>query len=236
MTWANCTDVLQFRSGKMPWNRKSTVFLLTHKHLHIQINTKFSHIHPLSKYSHSSASQFILSDTHTVRPSSWGLLLPVHCWQTGSHHGAQAPQPSGCQDDDTSTSELRITLTSSSFLSLSSFQPSITSTPQLCITSYSLPPPLLLLALFICLNHLDFHPCNLSLTFLNLCQFLHGLTPPLMCYTENWLLVQTQQSFQCSQHAAFTSSGAPVQLQEMKMNRMNVLLLKSTLGWWHTVL
>lgn len=157
MTWANCTDVLQFRSGKMPWNRKSTVFLLTHKHLHIQINTKFSHIHPLSKYSHSSASQFILSDTHTVRPSSWGLLLPVHCWQTGSHHGAQAPQPSGCQDDDTSTSELRITLTSSSFLSLSSFQPSITSTPQLCITSYSLPPP----PAFACSLHL-FEPSWLS--------------------------------------------------------------------------
>lgn len=73
MTWANCTDVLQFRSGKMPWNRKSTDFLLTHKHLHIQINTKLSHIHPLSKYSHSSASQFILSDTHTHTQSDHPL-------------------------------------------------------------------------------------------------------------------------------------------------------------------
>lgn len=50
-----------------------------------------THIH--RRYSESHEHTLI------IRRSSEALLLPVHCWQTGSHHGAPAPQPSGCQDD-----------------------------------------------------------------------------------------------------------------------------------------
>lgn len=71
---------------------------------HFKLTTR-NYINPLCKYSRTAQPRFFLGETHahTVRPSSCCPLLPVHCWQTGSRHWAPAPQPSGCQDDDTSS-------------------------------------------------------------------------------------------------------------------------------------
>lgn len=119
--------------------------------------------------------------TLVIRPSSKVLLLPVHCWQTGSHHRALAPQPSGCQDDAVVSLHLCAAVTSHNALLLTTFISA--STLDLSVTTDIRLP---LLALFHCLNDLLL-PCAHTLVgvfFVQRCHFLHGWLPL------NWLFIQ----------------------------------------------
>lgn len=168
--------------------------------------------------SHSLASHFILSHTHTVRSSSRGLLLPVCCWQTGSHHAAPAPQPSGCQDDD--TVPLPLSYTSfwhspppSHFLPLNH-----ASLPHwICLSPLFpfFPPFACSLHLFVC------HPSvltfvlasttsrlfSVSVSFSQWPLFIISLPSCMVRHLQRLTLTTDAEISSRSQHAAFSSSG-----------------------------
>ncbi len=189
----------------------------------IQLHTRDSHSHtytlahsnshqnkPVSPYTDTHTARPLASFclTHTVRSSSRGLLLPVCCWQTGSHHAAPAPQPSGCQDDDTVPLHLSYT----------SFWHSPPPSHLLSLSHASLPhciclSPLFPLFLpFPCSLHLclavpciNYQPSFLSLSvtlktdgeILSLSLFKHSKDSSAHCTLPSALLAYSEQSLCC---------------------------------------